>query len=264
MGFNLSVVQGTLGGHTQANHNSLIRIISQWAKKAGIQHRGGTAGNTCKTLFLGATNNVPQDRVTTNQRKIDSIIADMVLLTAGVPSPEGTASVNYLVDVKTIAAGNNYRSNEAIFNHASTTRQSRVNTDYHNKAKELDQRLHHTPIGQLGPFQRVLREYGGLNGRVLGPVIGYFGEASPDVALIRDLIVHQLALRHVDGHGGTIAKARDLYKSRINHEWGHQIKRGWADIVLGRQRDCLGRLETRINDTIIDAHELFQFQNGHD
>ena len=40
---------------------------------------------------------------------------------------------------------------------------------------------------------RILTKYGGARGRVLGPVVGVFGEASSDLGLLRDLCASEMA-----------------------------------------------------------------------
>ena len=80
----------------------------------------------------------------------------------------------HLVDVKTLGAGQTYHSNSITFGNVVETRQLKVNTDYHSSARRLDTRR--------GPFVSTLFEYG-IGGRVLGPVVGAFGEASSDLVV---------------------------------------------------------------------------------
>ena len=95
--------------------------------------------------------------------------------------------------MKTLAAGQAYKSNSRVFGNAVSKRQLQVNSDYHATALRLDARLHGTPPGERGPFARTLYEYGGDGGRVLGPVVGAFGEASSDLGLLRDLCASEIA-----------------------------------------------------------------------
>ena len=122
--------------------------------------------------------------------------------------------------------------------------QLQVNSDYHATALRLDARLHGTPPGERGPFARTLYEYGGDGGRVLGPVVGAFGEASSDLGLLRDLCASEMASKHVEYFRMTGDQARGLFRHQLNRRWGHAIARGWARLILDRLRDYTGDQRT--------------------
>ena len=100
-----------------------------------------------------------------------------------------------------------------------------MNTDYHLSARRLDTRLHSTQSNERGPFVSTLFEYG-IGGRVLGPVVGAFGEASSDLGSLHDLCAHALAAKHVDYYRMTHAQAKALYRHQLNRKWGYTIARG--------------------------------------
>jgi len=70
-------------------------------------------------------------------------------------------------------------------------RQKKVNTDYHSRAKSLDARGGDTRDG----FEAELNSYG-QGGRVLGPVVGAFGEMSDDVKELANAVAEKLAVEH--------------------------------------------------------------------
>ena len=115
-----------------------------------------------------------------------------------------------------------------------------MNTDYHATALRLDTRLHGTSPGERGPFTRTLFEYGGEGGRVLGPVVGAFGEASPDLGHLRDLCASEMASKHVEYFRMTSDQARGLFRHQLNRKWGHAIARGWSRLILDRLCDYTG------------------------
>ena len=110
--------------------------------------------------------------------------------------------------------------------------------DYHKTAARLDQRLHNTPADTRGPFAEVLAEYG-KEGRVVGPVVGFFGEASTDLGNLRDRAATELARRHVEFHRCTVGQGFNLHQHMINRKWGHVIARGWSQLILDRLRDLV-------------------------
>ena len=115
-------------------------------------------------------------------KQVNSIIPDLVTFTKSILADEcALGGADHLIDVKTLAAGQCYQANSHNFGSAVEKRQVQVNTDYHATAKRLDTRLHGTPLGERGPFTRTLFEYGNRGCRVLGAVVGAFGEASTDL-----------------------------------------------------------------------------------
>ena len=142
--------------------------------------------------------------------------------------------------MKTLGAGQAYKSNSQSFGNAVSKRQVQVNTDYHATARRLDSRLHDTLPSERGPFKRVLSEYGGAGGRVLGPVVGAFGEASSDLSLLRDLCASEMAQKHVEYFRMTVNQALGLFRHQLNRKWGHTIARGWSRLILDRLRDFTG------------------------
>ena len=94
-------------------------------------------------------------------------------------------------------------------------------------------------MSERGPFVSTLHEYGN-GGRVLGPAIGAFGEASSDLGSLRDLCAHELAAKDVEYYRMSHGQARALYRPQLNRKWGHTIARGWARLILDRLRDYVG------------------------
>ena len=68
----------------------------------------------------------------------------------------------------------------------STHARKKVNTDYHSRAKSLDARGGDTRDG----FEAELNSYG-QGGRVLGPVVGAFGEMSDDVKELANAVAER-------------------------------------------------------------------------
>ena len=75
-------------------------------------------------------------------------------------------------------------------------RQKKVNTDYHSRAESLDARGGDTRDG----FEAELNSYG-QGGRVLGPVVGAFGEMSDDVKELANAVAEELAVEHCSFYG---------------------------------------------------------------
>ena len=264
-GHNLTTVAGIEGGGTQRNHNTIARTISNSLSAAGIKHLGGATDRSCKTVFRNA---VPPETAISDDsgKQINSMIPDLVTFTKMISCDETPlGGADHLVDVKTLGAGQAYHSNSLTFGNAVETRQTKVNSDYHASARRLDSRLHGTQSSERGPFESTLFEYGN-GGRVLGPVVGAFGEASSDLGSLRDLCAHELAAKHVEYYRMTHGQARALYRHQLNRKWGHTIARGWARLILDRLRDYLGSqgggdhrhsTEAHTNET----HEQFGFFN---
>ena len=262
-GHNLTTIAGVMGGGTQRNHNAIARAISNDLRASGIKHKGGATDTTCKTVFRSAiprSADIPNDA----EKHINSMIPDLVIFTKHIPSdvsPLGGA--DHLIDVKTLAAGQAYKSNTSHdFGKAVSKRQEQVNTDYHSTARRLDARLHKTQPDERGPFMRTLYEYGGKEGRVLGPVVGIFGESSSDLNSLRDLCANELASRHTELFRISKDQASSLFRHQLNRKWGHTIARGWARLILDRLRDYVGaNFSEHQRERNEDYHEQYSYFN---
>ena len=93
--------------------------------------------------------------------------------------------------------------------HRVNTRQKKMNADYHAEAKSLDARggdMH-------GGFDPELNSYGQA-GRVIGPVVGAFGETSSDVHVIAKAVAEELALEHCCFYGDKTLKVVKVFFSQ--------------------------------------------------
>ena len=109
-------------------------------------------------------------------------------------------------------------------------RQKKVNTDYHSRAKSLDARGGDTHDG----FEAELSSYG-QGGRVLGPVVGAFGEISEDVKELANAVAEELAVEHCSFYGDKASKVvKGFFLNQLYRSWGHTAHRGWARLLLDR------------------------------
>ena len=90
---------------------------------------------------------------------------------------------------------------------------------------------------------------------MLGPVAGFFGEASPDIHDLRDLIAQEQANKRSTYVKGTVEQSFGLYKHQLNRKWGHIMARGWARLILNRLRDHVRPDKNRRGSTTADAGE---------
>jgi hypothetical protein len=238
--------------------------VSSSLSAAGIKHRGGATDTSCKTVFRDA---VPRGATISDDSstQINSMIPDLVTFTRHIATDNSAlGGADHLIDVKTLAAGQAYKSNSRVFGNAVSKRQLQVNSDYHSTALRLDARLHGTPPGERGPFARTLYEYGGEEGRVLGPVVGAFGEASSDLGLLRDLCANEMTSKHVEFFRMTGDQARGLFRHQLNRRWGHAIARGWSRLILDRLRDYTGPKDDSSRSRhhgVSEANEQFAYFN---
>ena len=119
-----------------------------------------------------------------------------------------------------------------------------MDRDYDATAARLD-RLLHPDSAPPGPFIQVLKSFGfGFDSpphnRVLGPVVGVFGESSSDLREIRNLIAHRLATRRCAMIDCDWDQTVGFFTSSMDRKWGHLIARGWSRLILARARDRVG------------------------
>jgi hypothetical protein len=129
-------------------------------------------------------------------KKLSGIIADLLVdfTNVGASAPGGGVAgdslfslVRALADTKTLACGKNYRSFRAENpckrkNYPAEQRAALVPMQYLSQARSLENQLHGTARGTVGPIEAKLLEYGALDGpdarAVVGLVLGAFGELS--------------------------------------------------------------------------------------
>ena len=268
LGHNLTTITGCKGGGTYENHNGICRAISMGLTAAGIKHMGGAKDTTCKAAFSTA---IPLGGInvndTTSTQNLNSIVPDLIISTKYIEDTTPFGGADHLIDVKTLAAGLAYATTSTMRGHAVNTRSNRVSPDYHKRGVELDLRLHGVPRDseERGPFGKILGEYG-ERGKVVGPVIGCYGEASRELKDLRDLIATEQGKRRTEYFRCTTEQGIGLHKHMLSRQWGHTIARGWAQLILSRVRDYVcpqapGHHWGGATGGDNDVHAAFHFYN---
>jgi hypothetical protein len=241
-GNNIKTVSGAKGDHIRDFHDTAVGFFVDSAKAGGILTSGGHQ-RTCRDIFAHL---IAADRIEADSedgRRYQGIIPDIVTKANSILSAIekhagnplfGTES---LLDVKTLAPGAGYSefSNATTDIGAVARRQARVTIDYHHSARQLDRKFNASAPGTIGPVELELNRYG-VNGRVLGLVIGAFGECSSDVYYLRDLIAQGHATALTSKVNIPYDQALSVYTQKLNRLWGLLFARGWARVLLGRQK----------------------------
>jgi len=174
------------------------------------------------------------------EKELNGIIPDILIKLGHLPRDEDSTNhlkgFDHLADIKTLAPGAIYVSCDAESAHAVARRQKEVKREYFKKAEKLDRKFHNTPPGTVGPFSRVLRDYG-VQGEVLGLVVGAFGEVSQDVHHLRDVVAEKLVEIHTSYFKIPTNRAKSFVVNLLTRKWGHSIARGWARLLLERLRE---------------------------
>mmetsp|Transcript_44298 Transcript_44298/g.56729 ORF Transcript_44298/g.56729 Transcript_44298/m.56729 type:complete len:222 (+) Transcript_44298:3441-4106(+) len=181
------------GGAATELHHGFLSVMSSDLKKAGIKVTTG------KDVFVVAVNNTPLS--TPQDKLLQGILADGVIHAKNLPlswlgiGMGRYGGLNTLVDVKTLAPGTRYSAtlpaNGSPYRAVVATRQEQVNRDYHAAAKKLDA-ARGTPPDTIGPIELEMNTYG-HDGKVLGLVLGAYGEFSQGVYELADLIATKRA-----------------------------------------------------------------------
>ena len=247
-GNNLKKLKGATGGGTSQLHNSLVNHLSYWLQRAKIPHKGGAQGKpkTCKDLFTHASSRCRRRAggMEDTETLLKSIIPDLMIdgrFLSSTLSGDGACLFRgrkSIADVKTKSCDESYGQERTGIGCARVNiRQREVNDKYHARAKELDQRQG-TPSGTAGPFENGLKEYG-LNGQVIGPVMGAFAEMSSDVYSMVDLISSVLAEEHCSYFAEEPSDAKGYFKARLYRSFGLLAHKGWARLMIDRYQDTV-------------------------
>jgi hypothetical protein len=178
------------------------------------------------------------------ERWMQGILADMVLYGVplcsgwGGPGVERYGGVTTLTDVKTLAPGQVYKADVPLgpgpgqYGSVVAKRQEKVHKEYEAHAQKLD-RSKGTPVGTKGPMETRLADFG-REGKVVGLVMGAYGELSQGVHELIDLIATKRANDYCTNHLMTISRAKNMFKQVIRRKWGLFAHRGWANLLLQR------------------------------
>ena len=83
-----------------------------------------------------------------------------------------------------------------------------------------------------------MKEYG-LNGQVIGPVMGAFAEMSSYVYSMVDLISSVLAEEHFSYFAEEPLDAKGYFKARLYRSFGLLAHKGWARLMIDRYQDTV-------------------------
>ena len=121
-----------------------------------------------------------------------------------------------------------------------------------------------------GGFDPELNSYGQA-GRVIGPVVGAFGEMSSDDHLIAKAVAEELALEHCCFYGDkTLKVVKVFFLNQLYRSWGLTAHRGWARLLLDRR--CLEQVpnapcrRSRADEDHYEESEMcnyFRLEAGH-
>ena len=215
-------------------HDAAVNVLSRLLHKARVKHRGGAWGNTrtCKDIFSAYLNNLNE-----SERWIQGMIPDNLIDTRGLELEDDSPlrDRQILTDHKTLSPCLSYVTNKTEPHHAVNKRSRGVETHYKRTAKKLDEKLGYDTT--KGPVTEKLEEYN--EGKVLGLVIGAFGEHSDTFTLVADLIARGMANEHQRYYEVTPEEAKAIYLPQIRKELGHTAHRGWARVLSDRIRDIV-------------------------
>ena len=116
-------------------------------------------------------------------------------------------------------------------------RANAVHAEYQHHARDIDTKFNGTPKGEVGPVQRKLKEYG----RVEGLVIGAFSETSKDVSQLIDDMSRVAAKQTWRDMGARDeAEAHGILKGLATRAIGCEAARGNARLKLDRLQYATG------------------------
>jgi len=145
------------------------------------------------------------------------IIPDLVINGRSLSGEGPLPGIYYISDVKTLSSCSTYPDDRTGNPNAAVyTRQKKVNVDYHTKAESLDVR----EGDMCGGFEAELSSYGQAR-RVIGPVVGSFGEMSSDAHAIAKEVAGLLALELCSIYGDRALKAAKGFSlNQLCRSWG--------------------------------------------
>ena len=223
-------------------HNNIQDALSATLTRARVNHAGGphSQDRACSRIFRDAIyggDNPPGDEDEGDSRR-RAIRPDLAVYGANVArrEPAGTGvdigEFNTLIDVKTHGPTKEYflAARDNVPGAGVQSRQLKVAPGYRNHARALDQEIHDTATGEVGPVEARLNEF--QRGRVSGPVVGPYSEVSPDFAAILDTCATRIAAdrgRYVCRDPKVL---KQLALQSLRQEMLATIDKGWAAVII--------------------------------
>jgi len=234
---NASAIPGPEG--RLAFHNRIQSSLSTMLSDADIRHAGGVNSydRSCARVFRDVVN-IPEDDVEGNKKLRDGAKPDLITYGTSVDrrEPAGTGvdigQHNTFIDIKTQGPSDEYisaaRDNEP--GAGVLSRQHKVSPKYRNTLRQADIDYNGTQPGEVGPAEARLDEF--HRGLVSGPVVGPYGETSPDLDSILDTCTTRIANkrgRYIDREPKIL---KQLALQELRRDMLLTIDRGWAALIM--------------------------------
>ena len=215
------------GGGILEVHNSIVNGLVSLLKEAGIPNSIG------KDVFSDIVT-----RMDVEERVKQGIIPDIVINLGTLAGTGNEAKKLFgarktLTDVKTLSPGGTNVGENIL-----EKRQTKVHLDYRKHASDLDNELE-VPEGVVGPVTQRLMEFG-INGEVMGLVLGPYGEFSSHVYSLVELLAGQKMIDHNQYYEGDRKKVAAMFRLRMYQYLSFLGHRAWARLRLDRIRRVKG------------------------
>ena len=172
--------------------------------------------------------------------------------------------VRTLGDFKIMTPSKTYK--ETVFNkkgnYAVEKRAREVDITYDRKLRAIDTELNRELLideGQIGPMVREKKGYG-KEGKVVGLVIGPFGECSEELDQLIQFIARQATKKIIDGLNIKPDSVISIMTAKLRSEFGMLIHREWARLLIARASELLynNRIEMtkNVSEYVNDARML--------
>lgn len=213
-------------------HDSIHDLLTRELSAAKILTKGSPS-RPIKNVFAHLINpNASEEHA----RHVQGIIPDILITVTKEVSIKPTFFDNTttITDIKTLSPGQHYTNiDNLITNQAVNNREEKVNTDYYTHATTIDSIYNNTPNNTPGPVQQELRRYG-KNGKVIGLIIGSFGDCSRSIHELIKLISRENALMHIEYFNMSFDEAFNIHQRILRKKLSLQIAKEWAKVTLDR------------------------------
>ena len=231
-GYNVKTANGMKGDNIRIMHDSIHDLLTRELSAAKILTKGSPS-RPIKNVFAHLINpNASEEHA----RHVQGIIPDILITVTKEVSIKPTFFDNTttITDIKTLSPGQHYTNiDNLITNQAVNNREEKVNADYYAHATTIDSIYNNTPNNTPGPVQQELRRYG-KNGKVIGLIIGSFGDCSRSIHELIKLISRENALMHIEYFNMSFDEAFNIHQRILRKKLSLQIAKEWAKVTLDR------------------------------
>ena len=257
-GHGLASATGCKGDHPRNHHDRLVAYVASILRSQGVIVRGGGGrGCTVKDIFAHCIHSDPAHPVNeTDRERLQGIIPDLLIDGRSLSNGGDTGPFKSTIfDGRQTLGEMKTLSRRDI---SLPARALQIQKDIVDNARKLDETYPGSTVSEE------LKRYG-VDGKYLALVAGPFGNLSNDFVAVASLYARERAKSILESRNSKPSSIFAMCKHSVTCRLGLFAARGWAQLILDRNRDLVGPRRASADfafpDPDFEATEAFNFSH---